>query len=81
MTLRTVTSGEMVDHSALGVAATQSRAWIATFLVNADLGGSAVRVENALRFTTLAGVAEIFRQTLTDSRSGLFATNGIGTAR
>lgn len=79
MTLRTVAGGEMVDDSAFSVIATQSGARIATFLVNADLSGSAVRVKDTLRLTTLAGVAEIFRQALTNCRSRLFATNSVGT--
>lgn len=71
----------MVDNSALGVASAQSRAWIATFAVNADLSGSAVGVEDAFRFTTLAGVTKVFRKTLTDGRTVLVTTYSIGTTR
>ena len=67
--LRTVTSGEMVDDSTFCVVATQTWAWVAAFLVNADLSGSAVGVENALWFTSLAGVTKIFRKTLTNCQS------------
>lgn len=71
----------MVDNSALGVAAAQSRAWIATLLVDANLSRSAVGVEDAFWFTTLAGVTEIFRKTLTYSRTILVTTDGISTTR
>lgn len=81
ISLRAITSGEMIDHSALGVATAQTWARITTFLIDAHLSGCTIGIEDAFGFATLSGISKVFRQTLTDGRTVLFSADGVSTTR
>lgn len=71
----------MIDDTTFGVETAETRARINTLVVDAGLSGSTVGVEDTFRFTTLAGITKVFRKTLTNSRTVLIPTFGIGSTR
>lgn len=59
----------MVDYIASGGLSAGSPARLHALVVDAGLGGSAVRVHGALRSTTAVGIAEVARETSADTVS------------
>lgn len=60
--LDAVADGQMVEHMTLGLETTRARAGIATLLIDARLGGSALGIEHALGTATWWGSDKV-RQT------------------
>ena len=71
----------MVDDSAFGVETAETRARINTLVVDAGLGRSTVGIEDTFRFAALTGITKVLRETLTNSRTVLIPTFGIGSTR
>ena len=73
--------GGVVDDVTLGIGAAQSRTRVLALLTDARLGGGAVRVEHALGFASLDGVAEVVGHALAHGRSALLPADGVRAAR
>ena len=70
----------MVDDATIGVESAEARARIAALVIDADLDGSAVGIEHAFGFASLAGVAKVFRKALADGSAVLLAALSVGSA-
>jgi len=75
-----VASGQVITHKAFGILATTSGAGIAAFLIDTGQLRRTIGVEHTLRTTSLVGISEILRQTLTGTDSILLTTLGKGAA-
>lgn len=73
-----VADGQMVEHMALGLETTRARAGIATFLIDARLGGSALGIEYALGTATWWGANKV-RQARTGRTASNNLTLGVGS--